>query len=118
MLKLLLDEDTQSRSLTSALRSAGHDVQTVNQAGLAGEPDSVVFQFAIANKRVVLTKNIDDFIQLASQNPTHSGIFLIYIEQKPKRHMSDIDLVDAIELIEAAHVQTRGAIHVLNAWRT
>jgi predicted nuclease of predicted toxin-antitoxin system len=56
------------------LRSFGHDVLTVQEAGNAGLPDSDVLKFATQNQRVVLTQNRRDFFKLDKQNPTHEGI--------------------------------------------
>ncbi|MBW4600839.1 MAG: DUF5615 family PIN-like protein [Calothrix sp. FI2-JRJ7] len=56
------------------LRSLGHDVLTVQEAGNAGLPDSDVLGFATKNKRVVLTQNRRDFFRLHNQNSAHQGI--------------------------------------------
>ncbi len=56
------------------LRSLGHDVLTVQEAGNAGLPDSDVLAFATKNKRIVLTQNRRDFFRLHNQNPAHQGI--------------------------------------------
>ncbi len=60
------------------LREAGHDVVTVNEAGLMGQPDSTVFHYAIDKNRIVLTLNCRDFKALHKANPNHPGIFAVY----------------------------------------
>jgi len=42
--------------------AAGHDVQTLLQAGLIGVQDNAVFASAVADDRTVLTINCADFI--------------------------------------------------------
>ena len=58
------------------LRSLGHNVLTVQEAGKAnqGIPDLEVLAFAIDNDRAVLTWNRQDFVQLHKLNPNHAGI--------------------------------------------
>ncbi|BAC90101.1 DUF5615 family PIN-like protein [Gloeobacter violaceus] len=61
---------------TFHLRSLGHDVLTVQEAGMANQkvPDTEVLAFAITTGRILLTLNRRDFIQLHSQHPDHSGM--------------------------------------------
>jgi hypothetical protein len=56
------------------LRSLGHDVVTVQEAGKAGDDDPDVLAFAIAKGRSVLTCNRADFIRLHKQVSQHCGI--------------------------------------------
>jgi predicted nuclease of predicted toxin-antitoxin system len=60
------------------LRSLGHDVLTVQEAGNAdqGIPDDEVLAFAISQERSILTINRDDFIRLHRRNSDHFGIFV------------------------------------------
>jgi hypothetical protein len=61
-----------------ALRKLGHDVLTTQGAGKAGQaiPDDEVLQFAIRDKRSVLTMNRRDFIKLHTKTPEHEGIIV------------------------------------------
>ncbi len=45
------------------LRTLGHDVLTVQEAGNAGLPDRDVLAFAVSNNRAVLTQNRRDFMR-------------------------------------------------------
>lgn len=49
------------------LRRLGHDAVHVNDAGLAGHPDPVVFDTAVTDGRIVVTENITDFAILLDQ---------------------------------------------------
>lgn len=58
------------------LRTFGHDVLTVQEAGNAGLkiPDEEVLAFATNDNRAVLTLNRTDFIRLHRKDPNHAGI--------------------------------------------
>ncbi|NJN22071.1 MAG: DUF5615 family PIN-like protein [Leptolyngbya sp. RL_3_1] len=60
------------------LRELGHDVLTVQEAGLDNQriPDEAVLAFAISQNRAVLTVNRADFIRLHKQNADHAGIIV------------------------------------------
>ena len=55
-MRLLVDEDSQSKRLVHLLREAGHDVLTVAEVGLKAHEDAEVFAFAKREERVVLTR--------------------------------------------------------------
>ncbi len=58
------------------LRSLGHDILTVQEAGNANQriPDPDVLAFATKDHRAVLTFNRHDFVRLHKILPNHSGI--------------------------------------------
>jgi predicted nuclease of predicted toxin-antitoxin system len=71
--------DEQFPKATSiALRSLGHDVLTVQDAGNANQkiPDQEVLAFATEQDRAVLTLNRYDFIRLHKQSSAHTGIIV------------------------------------------
>ena len=51
------------RIATEHLRSLGHDVLTVQDAGNAGKSDPEVLALAIAGNRAILTQDRCDFIR-------------------------------------------------------
>ncbi|NEQ38542.1 MAG: hypothetical protein F6K40_20620 [Okeania sp. SIO3I5] len=57
------------------LRTFGHDVLTVQEAGKAEQkiPDEEVLAFAIANKRAVLTLNRRDFVRTKAMRTQKPG---------------------------------------------
>jgi predicted nuclease of predicted toxin-antitoxin system len=63
-MRLYLDDDTASPLLAKLLRKAGHDVQMPGDVGTAGAPDPLHLTRAIADGRVCVTKNHDDFLLL------------------------------------------------------
>ena len=60
------------------LRTAGHDVLTVQEAGEQGRDDARVLERATSEGRCVLTFDRTDFKRLHRQNPSHAGIIGLY----------------------------------------
>jgi predicted nuclease of predicted toxin-antitoxin system len=115
-LRLLLDEDSQSKRLVSVLRKAGHEVLTINEIGLAGSSDDVVLKYARAKNRILLTHNCDDFEALHEANSTHSGILAIYRSSNRSKNMTFEDIVHAIANLESATFPLANQFISLNHW--
>lgn len=99
--RLLLDE-MLSDDLARQLRAHGHDVvAAVADPKLVGLPDSAVLAHATAEARVVVTRNIKDFIGLDAQyragSSTHAGIVLISTKTFPQDRSATGALVQALE---------------------
>ncbi|MFB2938501.1 DUF5615 family PIN-like protein [Aerosakkonemataceae cyanobacterium BLCC-F154] len=77
MARLYADEHFP-RIVSELLRTMGHDVLTVQEAGNAnlGIPDPEVLAFAVNNNRAVLTINRYDFIRLHRLQTDHDGIIV------------------------------------------
>lgn len=75
------------------LRTFGHDVLTVQEAGNAGLkiPDREVLAFATTNDRAVLTLDRKDFKRLHSLQPDHSGIIVCTDDRDWERLARRID---------------------------
>jgi predicted nuclease of predicted toxin-antitoxin system len=116
-LRLLVDEDTQAKTLVRLLRDAGHDVVTVEMSGLTSVADSGVLSYAIRESRVLLTRNCGDFLALSRVVGSHAGILAIYQDADPSKNMSYTDIVRAIRNLEESEVLIEGEFVVLNAWR-
>jgi predicted nuclease of predicted toxin-antitoxin system len=78
-IKLLLDEDVWI-GLAAALREAGYDTLSVNEVNRKTFSDEEQLAFAIAERRALLTHNIQDFAPLAevyfNQGIEHYGIIV------------------------------------------
>jgi hypothetical protein len=116
-LRLLLDEDTQSKLLIRLLREAGHGLTTVSEVAMEGRPDSEVLEYARANTLILLTRNAGDFFILHEQYPDHSGILAIYQDKDPAKNMSYQSIVKAVGNVETAGLQTEGQFIALNHWK-
>lgn len=101
--------------LLSKLIDAGHDVETVDTKGLRGKPDTIVFQSAITDQRVLMTHNCADFLQLA-KNGSHPGVLLVYQFNKPNKEMTYDQIVKAIANLEQTGTTIPNAPHVLNSY--
>jgi predicted nuclease of predicted toxin-antitoxin system len=64
--KWLLDEMLPPEA-AEELNRRGHDAVSVAGLGLAGQPDLVVFDTAVAHNRVVVTENVGDYAILLDQ---------------------------------------------------
>ncbi len=115
-LRLLIDEDSMALPLVNLLRKVGHDLVTVNEADLMSQPDTVVFNSARANDRIVLTRNYRDFEALHLINPNHPGIFVIYRDAIVNKRISRKEIVRAIANLEAAQIPLANQFIVLNYW--
>ena len=115
-LRLLVDEDTQDGRLVAALRQAGHDVLTVNEAGLPGQADSVVLAQAFQERRIVLTMNCRDFLELDEAGNAHAGIIGIYKGRDPRKNMSFGTIAVALANLITSGWEFSGHFVVLNSW--
>jgi predicted nuclease of predicted toxin-antitoxin system len=116
-LKIYLDDCICAKVLIAMLRAEGHDVLACDQAGFAGASDQSHLQRAAADDRVLITTDAEDFANLHSLQPGHSGIFAIHMDNDPLKDMSFADIVRSIRNIEQAGVAIRGQFWSLNAWR-
>ena len=111
-----MDEDSQDKHLVRLLRRAGHDVITVNEVGLTGQPDPVVLDYARQTKRLLFTFNCDDFEALHNTNPNHPGILVVYHNYNFSKDMSFKAIVRAIANIERANIPLANQFISLNQW--
>jgi predicted nuclease of predicted toxin-antitoxin system len=98
MAQLYADEQFP-REVSDRLRSLGHDVFTVQEAGNAnlGIPDEAVLAFAIQDNRAVVTLNRQDFIKLHRGNSEHCGIIVCTNDPDRSRLATRIDAAIAHE---------------------
>lgn len=115
-LALLLDEDSQAKYLVNLLNAAGHDILTINEAGMAGSLDEEVLAYAHQQNRILLTRNCDDFLALHQSDLTHAGILTVYQDAEPGKNMSYQAIVQAIHNLELAELALANQFIVLNQW--
>lgn len=113
---MLLDEDSQAKYLVNLLQAVGHDVLTVNLAGLMNCPDLVVLDYARQDGRVLLTRNCNDFQDLHQANSLHPGILAVYQDFVASKNMSYQTIVKAIANLEAAGYSLENQFIILNQW--
>jgi predicted nuclease of predicted toxin-antitoxin system len=120
-MRLYLDDDTAAPLLAKLLRKAGHDVQLPGDVGMAGAPDPVHLTRAIADGRILVTKNHDDFWILHNlikqAQGHHPGTFVVRQDNDPTRDLTPKGIVAAIRKLETAGVPILDEFIVLNQWR-
>lgn len=75
--KLLLDENVSPRVGEILRDQDGLDAVHVRDRGLLQAPDGVVLERSYAEDRVLVTKNVEDFVKLARARELHAGIILL-----------------------------------------
>lgn len=79
-MKLVLDEHL-SPTIAERLRAEGHDVVAAEGVGLRQRPDEEVFEWAVANQRALVTRNLRDFrpihARYLSSGLEHFGLVLV-----------------------------------------
>jgi hypothetical protein len=118
-LRLYLDDCIYSHELRRLLVEAGYDVQVPADVRppLTGQEDRRHFEYACSSHRVLLTKNPRDFLELHRQSTSHAGILAVYLDNDPKRDMSQREIVRAIANLEATDAIFAGSFWSLNSYR-
>lgn len=101
--RLLLDE-MLSDEIAAGLRERGHDVlAVVADAELVGRPDPDILAFATAARRVVVTRNIKDFVvldaRLRADDRAHAGIVAVSTKTFPEDRQAIGALVGALDTL-------------------
>jgi predicted nuclease of predicted toxin-antitoxin system len=87
-MRIKLDENLPA-TLSLLLRNLGHNVSTVDDEGLGGSPDSVIWQAAQREERFLITQDLD-FSDLRTFAPgAHHGILLVRLHSPSRRALSD-----------------------------
>ncbi len=75
-MRVKLDENMPTR-LVAALNVRGHDVHTVASEGLKGRPDSDIWQAVLAERRLLVTQDLEFADLRRYPVGTHAGILLV-----------------------------------------
>jgi predicted nuclease of predicted toxin-antitoxin system len=107
----LLVDNALSPSLARALRECGHDAVHVRDRELQSADDAIVLEFAVRERRVVVSADTDFGTLLALRGDRAPSVILFRrgMERRPSKQLSF--LLDHMVVIEAA--ADRGAIVVL-----
>lgn len=81
MSRFLLDEMIQT-TVATGLQERGHDVRAIQgEPTLWGTPDEDVLELATADRRILVTRNVGDFVvlnrQWKQQHRSHTGIVFV-----------------------------------------
>ena len=101
--RFLIDENL-SPQLAHYLRAVhGYEAVHVNEIGLRGASDPDVLARAVAEDRIVVTNNAEDFRQLGRRTPDHPGLAVMLDAVGLARQLElGVQLATAIEAAETA----------------
>jgi len=116
--KLLLDEQ-YSPEIAAQLRSAGHDVVSVQDLGLTGLADERLLETALEQERVLVTNDVRDFASLAAewaaQGREHHGLLFTSDESLPRGKNTIGVFVNVLRRLLDERLE-RGALRGQVAW--
>lgn len=98
-----LDEHVDP-GIATALRRAGIDVTTTNEAGLRTQNDEAHLRYARDEARVIVTRD-QDFLRLAAGTSDHSGIVFYTANQSIREIIEGLILV--YEVLTASEMAGR-----------
>lgn len=88
------------------LSSAGHDAVTVGQEGLGGASDPRVSEACRAEKRILVTLDLD-FADIRTYPPeTHSGMLVFRVERQDRERLLRL-LRDVLPMLSPAALRKR-----------
>lgn len=118
---IFLDEDSSGALLATLLRKAGHDVLSTPELGRTGESDPAQFLYSIRQRRVLITRNHDDFEVLhdlvREAGGHHPGVLVTRFDNDAARDFTPKGIVVALGKLRASGLDVRDELHVLNEWR-
>ena len=88
-IKIIADEGI-AKSTIRLLKEAGWDVISVHEANLAGAPDPDIVEYAIKNKRIVLTLDRDFGELYYFATPKEIGIILIKAKPQTLENINEV----------------------------
>lgn len=100
-----LDEHVDP-AIATALRRAGIDVTTTNEAGQRTKNDEDHLAFALAEERVIVTRD-QDSVRVASRVANHSGVAFYIANQSLREIIEGLILIHEVMLPSeiVAHVE-------------
>lgn len=75
--RFLIDENLSPQLALHLASVHGFDAVHVKDLGLLGASDAAVLAHAVAENRVVVTSNANDFRKLGAKTPAHPGLAII-----------------------------------------
>jgi predicted nuclease of predicted toxin-antitoxin system len=119
--RILIDENMSGSRLVVRLRSAGHDIVTAKDLGLASVSDARVLARAVAEDRAALTRDNEDFSDLhdlvVAVGGHHQGILVVLFDNDPRHNLTDRGIATALGNLQSSGIAVADQMHVLNHWR-
>jgi hypothetical protein len=106
--------------LATLLRRDGHDVVIPASVGTSGESDPAQLTRAIADRRILLSGNHEDFEELhdliLASTGHHPGIFVVRKDNDARRDLKVPGIVRAVGRLAGAEIPLQDTLFVLNHW--
>jgi hypothetical protein len=112
--KLKLDENLGERG-AELFRQAGHDVTTVAEQGLCSASDKKLLEVCLAEKRCLITLDLEFGNPLIFRPEGYSGIAVLRLPPSPTPH----DLFDAVNtlIVGLARKEIQGRLWIIQRGR-
>lgn len=81
-LRFLIDENL-NRRLVDTAHARLHEASYVPHVGLSGSSDAELLRRAIEGDWIIVTNNVDDFVELVRQEELHPGVVLVITQTNP-----------------------------------
>lgn len=75
-LRFLIDQDV-SPTHVRRLNELGFHAEHVAHVGMSGTPDHALVAYAATKSLIIVTKNVEDFLDLANKTELHPGMILL-----------------------------------------
>ncbi len=113
-MKLKLDENLGSRG-AELFRQAGHDISTVAQQGLCSATDKKLLEICRAEKRCLITLDLEFGNPLIFRPEGYSGIAVLRLPPSPTPH----DLFDTVNtlIVGLARKEIEGRLWIIQKGR-
>jgi predicted nuclease of predicted toxin-antitoxin system len=112
--KWLIDEMLPPTT-AAELNHRGHDAIHVNDLGLAGAADPVVFDAAVTQARIVVTENFADYATLLDQRLRHDqpAVPVVFVRKSdlPRRGALGMRLAERLHTWAASHPDPYLGVH-------
>lgn len=120
-MKVYLDDDADGNLLILALTSAGFQVLSPRALNMRHKDDLAHLERAVKERAAILTYNCNDFKALHSDWQTakkaHSGIFIVYKYNNPKKDMTPAHIAKAIANVLHQGIPIENQLHALNDYK-
>ncbi len=91
----LVDED-MPRSMAGILREAGYQAEDVRDAGLRGQPDDQIFEYAQNRQAVLITADLGFTDPWRFPRHSHAGIILVRLPNEMSTTTMNQELLKAL----------------------
>ena len=113
-LRLLLDEHYPAR-LADELTALGVDATAVQHSPLQGADDATVLAAAAADRRIVVTEDVNTFAVAIAQVPQHCGVVFVHPRRWP-RNRAGLTRIQAALVALASDPPAGLGEHPLEHW--